>query len=113
MGGVYPPQGAVGVTRLSQLIIDISKNWGGYNITNLGAGAHDVNSRLNLVLSHASRHALGGADELSIYKPLDPASVPNARMDRFSMAYYDGTYWVCRNCAKVGSISSILWAGKL
>lgn len=32
---------------LSSLVIDTDKNWQGYNITNLGAGGHDVNAKLN------------------------------------------------------------------
>jgi len=59
----YPPQG-VGIRRLSDLLIDISKNWQGYNITNLGAGGHDVNARLNLLLAHHTRHEPGGPDEV-------------------------------------------------
>ena len=34
---------------LSALGIDTDKDWGGYNITNLGAGGHDVNAKLNLL----------------------------------------------------------------
>lgn len=40
------PQGAGGVSALSGLNIDTDKDWGGYNITNLGAGGYDVNAKL-------------------------------------------------------------------
>jgi len=50
---------------LSELTIDVDKDWGGHNITNLGSGAHDVNARLNLLLAHQARHGIGGADEIA------------------------------------------------
>ena len=33
---MFPPQGGGGVRALSQLIIDIDKDWGGYKIKNVG-----------------------------------------------------------------------------
>jgi len=70
---------------LSALSIDVDKNWGGKNITNLGAGGHDVNSRLNLVLAHKARHGLGGADEVS----LDAGQITSGRFGMARMP--DGT----------------------
>jgi len=59
---VYPPQGAaVGITKLSELIIDADKDWATKNITNFGPAGIDL---YGMVTSHASRHATGGADEL-------------------------------------------------
>ena len=52
-------------TKLSLLEVDTDKDWGGKNIINLGAGGHDVNARLNLLLAHAARHEEGGADALT------------------------------------------------
>ena len=39
---------------LSTLTIDGNKDWGGYNITNFGSGAHDVDSALTLSADHIS-----------------------------------------------------------
>jgi len=65
--GSYPPQGHV--RYLSQLGIDVDKDWQTFNITNLGAGGHDLNARLNLLLAHHTRHEPGGADEVSGVAP--------------------------------------------
>jgi len=46
---------AFGISKLSELAIDIDKNWGGYNITNLGAGAHDVNAKLDEIATKVSK----------------------------------------------------------
>ena len=51
-----------GITKLSQLLIDLDKDWAGKNITNFGSGRVDLYS---LLTAHASRHASGGADALS------------------------------------------------
>lgn len=53
---VVPP---VGISKLSELLIDADKDWAGRNITNFGAGGVDLYS---LLTAHASRHAAGGAD---------------------------------------------------
>jgi parallel beta-helix repeat protein len=55
--------GGVGVTRLSELIIDVSKDWAGNAIKNLGEPA-DPGDALRLPWDHASRHAPGGGDPL-------------------------------------------------
>jgi len=70
---------------LSALSIDVDKDWGGRNITNLGVGGHDVNSRLDLVLAHRARHGLGGADEVS----LDAGQIASGRFGMARMP--DGT----------------------
>jgi len=44
-----------GAGTLSDLTIDIDKNWGGYNITNLGAGAHDLNAKLGEIATKVSK----------------------------------------------------------
>jgi len=72
----------------------------------------DIGNTGVLLSAHKSRHEPGGADEIAAWTPLDPFSLPAVRMDRFSMAYWDGTYWVCRNWDKLGSVSSVLWVNK-
>ena len=39
---------------LSTLTVDGDKDWGGYNITNFGSGAHDIDSALTLSADHIS-----------------------------------------------------------
>jgi hypothetical protein len=62
--------GGGGVTRLSELEIDVDKDWAGKNITNFGPGGVDLYS---LLTSHASRHSVGGAD--AIISSLDPRAL--------------------------------------
>ena len=51
------------VTKLSQLEIDVNKDWAKKNITNFGSGGINL---YNMVTAHASRHASGGADPVSL-----------------------------------------------
>lgn len=50
----------VGVKKLSELEVDVTKDWSGKNIINLGAGGHDVNAMLSLLLSGALNQVLTG-----------------------------------------------------
>lgn len=47
----FPP----GVAYLSLLIIDADKDWQKKNITNLGAGAHDLNAKLSSIITKLSQ----------------------------------------------------------
>jgi len=60
-----------GVTKLSELEIDVDKDWATKNITNFGTTGIDLHG---MVTSHASRHAYGGADELP------DASLPQGKL---------------------------------
>jgi hypothetical protein len=48
--------------KLSELVVDVDKDWAKKNIINFGAGGIDLYS---VVTAHASRHLAGGADALS------------------------------------------------
>jgi hypothetical protein len=56
--------GMGGVSRLSELIIDVDKDWAGYRIRNLGEPV-DTGDALRLPWNHATRHLPGGGDPLS------------------------------------------------
>jgi hypothetical protein len=56
--------GMGGVSRLSELIIDVDKDWAGKVIKNLGEPV-DPGDALRLPWNHASRHLPGGGDPLS------------------------------------------------
>jgi len=49
--------------RLSGVVIDVNKDWGRKNIVNFGSGGINLYS---LVTAHASRHASGGADPVTL-----------------------------------------------
>lgn len=52
---------------LSNLSIDANKDWAGKNITNLGAGTHDVNARLGeLVTARGSKASLDARLDVSL-----------------------------------------------
>jgi len=55
---------AEGITKLSELTIDVDKDWLGYVIKNLGAPVASGDA-LRLPWDHASRHEAGGADALT------------------------------------------------
>lgn len=53
--------------KLSELLIDADKNWAGKNITNLGAGAYDIATRLaELVTARGSKASLGARLDVSL-----------------------------------------------
>ena len=69
------PQGTGAVKRkLSELQIDVDKDWSNKNITNFGTSGVNLHS---IVTSHASRHASGGAD--AILSPLSWSAVNSPR----------------------------------
>jgi len=87
----------VGVTKLSQLIIDVDKDWKGHVIKNLGApvdpydslrktdlDTHASNPDAHHAKLHASTHAVGGDDEIP-----DGALNRDKISDFFSSPFWD------------------------
>ncbi|MEM2352451.1 MAG: hypothetical protein QXT26_08605 [Thermoproteota archaeon] len=64
MGGLPTrlPNYIAGTAKLSELLIDINKDWSKYNIVNFGSGGIDLHG---MVTAHASRHVSGGADAIT------------------------------------------------
>jgi hypothetical protein len=52
----------LGITKLSELEIDVDRDWGKKNIVNFGPGGIDLHST---VTSHASRHTATGPDPIT------------------------------------------------
>lgn len=52
--GVTASQHHSKTSKLSEITIDVIKDWQKKNITNLGAGAHDLNAKLNSIITKLS-----------------------------------------------------------
>jgi len=59
---MFPPQGG-GVKKLSELEIDVDKDWLNQNILNFGATGINLH---DLVTAHAGRHEMDGDDPVGI-----------------------------------------------
>jgi len=112
---------AEALPKLSGLEIDVDKNWAGRNITNLGAGAHDVNAKLNEIANKVSKtgDTMTGALTISTTRPqllltgagtdlelkMDVSVGYRSRIDFYEDGFHKGrVYWKSPNYFLLGDL---------